>query len=608
MDKNENTTTPTGASQRIPLTVKTRENTKAPAPVKRADARVCACCQSVPDETSVRLEIQEKIAVAVEREQLIAPMGWDELMERRDRLMEEHAIPGRYQDFVAVLLSNAVWTPVLRRIPYERRVLLLPQCLRREESCQAIIDDFGLMCLECGACSIGKLQPFAESLGYAVVVAEGTTIVTQMIESGQVEAVVGVSCLSVLERAFPHMAAHAIPGVAIPLQRAGCSRTDVDVDWLMSVLKEYAPEEQYTRLDLGALEEEVAQWFTRQELGNFLNVNDTATEACALDWMAQGGKRWRPLLTVAAYRALTGSSQTPHALRRAAIAVECFHKASLVHDDLVDAQDERYGKPTLHSSVGGEVALNVGDLLIGEGYRLLAESEQPPEVVASLVRIAARGHRALSLGQGEELWARSHGSQLSMEKILEIFEHKTSPAFHVALAIGAVWAHGDEATLSALAQFSKALGIAYQIQDDLEDIEEDCADDCGCHQPTGNACCGDNQGCGCQSGEGSGCCGGEGQACKCRPGQTCCGGSGENCCSSGENAASAWTPSIVRVLRDRLIAEGHKNPDTAAREEAEAMIDRYRAEAMHSIRGLRNGELKALLHRLCARILKKSTQ
>ena len=97
----------------------------------------------------------------------------------------------------------------------------------------------------------------------------------------------------------------------------------------------------------------------------------------------------------------------PESLRQAAVAVECFHKASLVHDDIEDADERRYGRETLHVEHGVPVALNAGDLLLGEGYRLLAGCGAPADVCAELVRIAAAGHRELCLGQGAELaWMR----------------------------------------------------------------------------------------------------------------------------------------------------------------------------------------------------------
>src|SRR5262249_43415638 len=132
---------------------------------------------------------------------------------------------------------------------------------------------------------------------------------------------------------------------------------------------------------------------------------------------------------------------------------------------------ERYGEQTLHASHGVPIALNVGDLLIGEGYRLLAESGAGPDVIAEMVRIAAAGHRQLCLGQGAELdWQRQRRPLSSLE-VLDIFRRKTAPAFEVALRLGAALAGAKEGVHTILGRFSESLGIAYQIRDDLEDLD-----------------------------------------------------------------------------------------------------------------------------------------
>ncbi|HAU36995.1 MAG TPA: polyprenyl synthetase, partial [Phycisphaerales bacterium] len=97
---------------------------------------------------------------------------------------------------------------------------------------------------------------------------------------------------------------------------------------------------------------------------------------------------------------------------------ECFHKASLVHDDIEDGDDHRYGDLTLHCRYGVPVALNVGDLLLSEGYRLLAEAPLPDAARARMLRAAAEGHRQLCIGQGAELcWTRSPGP-ISLDELL----------------------------------------------------------------------------------------------------------------------------------------------------------------------------------------------
>ena len=250
-----------------------------------------------------------------------------------------------YRDYVGILINNEVWSEHLASVPFDRRLLLLPKCLRVEDKCPAPFDEFGLLCKQCGLCTIQDLQEEAERLGYAVLVAEGSALVMALIQSGKIDAIVGVSCLSVLERAFPYMEAAAIPGVAIPLLQDDCKDTAVDIDWVWSVIH-HTSDDRTRRLDLDALRKEVETWFTPDALDAVLGPAEGEADRVARSWLAAEGKRWRPFLTACAYKALQDDPDQPlpPSLRQAAVAVECFHKASLVHDDIEDADDQRYGR------------------------------------------------------------------------------------------------------------------------------------------------------------------------------------------------------------------------------------------------------------------------
>lgn len=402
----------------------------------------------------------------------VPPLPLDQLKVHAERLVGQLGCDPAYRDYLGVLLNNEMWREQLAAVPFERRLLLLPKCLRVESKCPAPFDEFGLLCKQCGLCSIQDLTAEAEKLGYAVLVAEGSAIVMSLIQTGQIEAILGVSCLSVLERAFPYMEAAAIPGVAIPLLQDDCADTNVDLDWVWEYLHLTAADHT-RRLDLSRLRDEVDFWFTPASLDLILAPAADETERLARAWLRRAGKRWRPFLTVAAYQALSGRTDTefPEDLRKVAVAVECFHKASLIHDDIEDDDPERYGEKTLHAEHGVPVALNVGDLLIGEGYRLLASCRVAPEVRAQMLRVAAEGQRELCRGQGAELlWTRRPGP-LTPLQVVNIFRQKTAPAFEVALRLGALFAGRHEECAAALGAYSRALGIAYQIRDDLEDIE-----------------------------------------------------------------------------------------------------------------------------------------
>jgi geranylgeranyl pyrophosphate synthase len=394
--------------------------------------------------------------IKVHADQLVAKLGCDPV----------------YRDFIGVLMNNEMWRDSLAAIPYERRLLLLPKCLRVESKCPAPFDEFGLLCKQCGLCSIQDLQNEAERLGYAVLVAEGSAIVMSLIQTGKIEAIVGVSCLSVLERAFPYMEAAAVPGVAIPLLQDDCIDTTVDLDWVWDYIH-LTSEDKSLRLDLGALREEVDFCFTPASLELIMGSSSGKTEDLARQWLMRAGKRWRPFLTASVVQSLIeeAGEGLSDDLKRICVAVECFHKASLIHDDIEDEDDQRYGEATLHAEHGIAVALNVGDLLVGEGYRLIASTSLSGEQKALMLQIAAEGHRQLCRGQGAELcWMRAPQPMKPVE-VLEIFRSKTAPAFEVALQMGAVFAGtqihaGVSDTLRA---YSESLGIAYQIRDDLSD-------------------------------------------------------------------------------------------------------------------------------------------
>lgn len=408
----------------------------------------------------------------------VPPIPVAELAVHATRILEQLRCDPIFRDYIGVLLNNEMWREQLARVPFERRLLLLPKCLRVEAKCPAPFDEFGLLCKQCGLCSIQDLTIEAEKLGYAVLVAEGSALVMSLIQTGKIEAIVGVSCLSVLERAFPYMEAAAIPGVAVPLLQDDCIDTNVDLEWVWEYIHLTA-DDQSRRLDLGRLRDEVDTWFAPAALDRILGPATGSTETIARDWLARAGKRWRPFLTVSTFQALSPRTDAafPDDLRRVAVAVECFHKASLIHDDIEDNDALRYGEKTLHEEHGVAIALNVGDLLIGEGYRLLATCGASAEARAEMLRVAGEGQRELCRGQGAELaWARQPGV-LTPLQVVDIFRQKTAPAFEVALRLGALFAGRHEECGDVLGAYSRALGIAYQIRDDLDDLGGESAPD-----------------------------------------------------------------------------------------------------------------------------------
>ncbi|MBN2685585.1 MAG: polyprenyl synthetase family protein [Pontiellaceae bacterium] len=417
--------------------------------------------REVPASTTERDRLRQKVEAYAARNHLVPPLSMEELRDHALKLTSEL----NELDYMMVLLNNVVWRETVASIPYARRLLLLPQCMRDFKHCPATIDEFGLLCEECGRCSIGALQAEAENLGYVVLVAEGSTVVSKLLEGGKVDAVIGVSCLNALEKSFPYMADGAIPGLAIPLNENGCINTTTDVTQVREALQLKSDTPWVNQVDTAQIRTLVESWFDAIEPAEM----ETRTEQIAYEWLCKDGKRWRPFLLACTYDALAGTNADfPDEVRRLAIAVECFHKASLVHDDIEDSDSLRYDEPTLHCLYGIPVALNAGDLLVGEGYRWIASVKKYTD---RLLGVAVENHRTLCLGQGEELGGLSAETPFTTAQIIEIFRRKTAPAFGASLQLGAVAAEADVPLVEALGKFSESLGIAYQIHDDLEEYE-----------------------------------------------------------------------------------------------------------------------------------------
>lgn len=447
-----------------------------PPPIPGLNRALRAPKKNIPQTKQERDHILATVRAYAQEVGLVPPIPLEELSQHTDKVIAIHGFDKIYRDYIGVLMANESWREALATVPFEKRLLLMPKCLRVESKCPAPFDEFGLLCKQCGLCSIQDFQNEAEKLGYAVLVAEGSAIVMSLIQTGKIEAIVGISCLPVLERTFPYVEAAAIPAVAVPLLQDDCIDTVVDIDWVWDYIH-LTSEDQTRRLNLNALHDEVKTWFTRESIDALMGKPRGHTEELARDWLARAGKRWRPFLTVAAYQALREDPEGPitDSIKKAAIAVELFHKASLVHDDIEDDDAQRYGETTLHTAHGVPVALNIGDLLIGEGYRLLVESDAPAHLRTAALQAAVDGQRELCIGQGAELLWTRHPVALTSQQVLEIFRSKTAPAFEVALKVGAALAGRLDECADALHTYSENLGIAYQVRDDLDDLGEDSA-------------------------------------------------------------------------------------------------------------------------------------
>jgi len=424
----------------------------------------------VPLDKEIRLDIRRKTEAFFSVNDIMPPVFYDALSDFANMFIETHQWDVQYRAFVMVCCGNAIWRKVVSAVPYNRRILLLPQCLKSSKLCSAVQDDLGLLCSECGNCNLSGFLREAENLGYVALVTEGTTITTRLIESGKVDAVIGVGCMEVLQKMFVSVSKYSIPSIGIPLLSCGCVDTKADEEWIKEELYHFRENNSIRLLNLNYLRNITSSIFGEEQLTRTLGPAKSLTEKIAWESLLTGGQRLRPLITVLAYEAFCNIPD-PIAINRLSLSVECFHKASLIHDDIEDEDETRYGKETIHARYGIPVAINVGDLLIGEGYRLIVESDFNPQMIQDCIKIIAHGHRTLTIGQGTELIAIKDRKVLPMSDIIQVFEDKTAAAFKVALLLGATAGGAGQETLKKLDSFSDYIGIAYQIKDDLQDFK-----------------------------------------------------------------------------------------------------------------------------------------
>ncbi|QBX37584.1 polyprenyl synthetase family protein [Brevundimonas sp. S30B] len=178
--------------------------------------------------------------------------------------------------------------------------------------------------------------------------------------------------------------------------------------------------------------------------------------------VAAGGKRLRPLLTVAAARAV-GATDDIEAPRKLAAAVEFIHTATLLHDDIVDGSEMRRGKVAAHLIWGAASSVLVGDFLFARAFELMVETD-------SIRALGALAQASRVIAEGEVLQlTRAHDLNLDQATYLQIIRAKTAELFAAAAESGAVGAGADEASVKALRDYGMALGVAFQLADDALD-------------------------------------------------------------------------------------------------------------------------------------------
>lgn len=185
------------------------------------------------------------------------------------------------------------------------------------------------------------------------------------------------------------------------------------------------------------------------------------------------GKRLRPILVLESCRVCGGSARVA---MPAALAIECVHAFSLVHDDLpaMDNDDLRRGQPTNHKVFGEATAVLAGDWLVTHAFALLAPARREPRLAAELVRTLAEATLGMIAGQAADIAGESQAPDEVLVRY--IHRNKTAQLIEASCRIGAVCAGASCGPTAALARFGHHLGLAFQIVDDLLDLLGDEAE------------------------------------------------------------------------------------------------------------------------------------
>jgi geranylgeranyl diphosphate synthase, type II len=480
-----------------------QENRESFSAGSKSKRRKTSHLKLVPETAELREQLKARCDEVASRLDKTTSLTKDEMEKVARATLESMGLPEGYLGWTMVMLSSAFFRDAVAATEPSRRLFLLPHCLKHAEGCPADYDEFGMDCKKCGACSIADFRIKAEEMGYKVLVAEGSPVVLKIIVSGYVDAIVGVACLNVLEKAIDKILLAGIPCMAVPLLSSDCRNTSVDEAWVREMIMTQSSEplrektRSYVHLMRGASnmfqQPRLNQLIARQRSDAVLTAQGddplagidpiAATEALAIDFLAKGGKYSRPFITLAAYDAMTGGNATlgdgaqaveafPIGVMRSALSIEMFHKASLVHDDIEDDDIFRYGSETMHRQFGLPTAINVGDYMIGLGYRLVSREAASlgHETASDILDCLAGAHTRLAEGQGAELlWRDRSDKRLTPLDALKIYALKTAPAFEAAVYTGVRLAGDAKPYLEPIKQFARNIGVAFQILNDLTD-------------------------------------------------------------------------------------------------------------------------------------------
>ena len=234
--------------------------------------------------------------------------------------------------------------------------------------------------------------------------------------------------------------------------------------------------ETWSRRRLDQVERALEQWITADAPEGTGHAAPAALVEAMRYSVLDGGKRLRPLLVLAAHEAV-GSDAGAAAALRAACAVELIHAYSLVHDDMpcMDNDVLRRGKPTVHVRFGEASALLAGDALQALAFELLTPEDGSVDcsTQARLCSLLARAAGSAGMAGGQAIDLASVGHKLTESELREMHQLKTGALLQGSVLMGAHCGQPDAVALDALRDYGAAIGLAFQVVDDILDVTAD---------------------------------------------------------------------------------------------------------------------------------------
>lgn len=178
-----------------------------------------------------------------------------------------------------------------------------------------------------------------------------------------------------------------------------------------------------------------------------------------------GGKRLRPLVAMLACEAVGGKMEKALPF---GVALELIHTFTLIHDDIMDEDEERRGIPSVHARFGNDTAINAGDLLFAKAFHVLTDLDVEPTILKKLTReIAAM---TIQICEGQQMDISFEEMEAGENKLMEMIEKKTARTFQSSAKGGAMIGNGGDIEVKAFENYGRNMGMAFQLWDDCLDV------------------------------------------------------------------------------------------------------------------------------------------